>query len=171
MARGETRFGSQRTSQVVGPSAPRRGGEVGLTRLTIEALIPGATAAAAANYGTVAIIPAISIQRDLTGASATGAVWQLTSARERHEGQGTDAGAVTLMVTLVPSGTAKAGGTGCLAVGFNLKGANDTNQDGALHATLANYQFRDGDSVAIVPAGVLTAVTGVFVQLEFKRIG
>src|ERR1700676_3544776 len=113
MARGETRFGSQRTSQLLGTGNPRRGGEIGLTRQTAELLVAGAAAATATNYGIILTIPAISINRDLTGLSATGPVWQITDVRARWETAGTVSAA--LMIVKVPSGTAKAAGTNCLA--------------------------------------------------------
>lgn len=168
--RGETRFGSQRTSQVPGSSAPRRGGgEVGLTRLVMTLSLPGALPATAANYGAIGIFPAINIQRDPTGSSASGAVWQLTSVRERHEAAGTG-GACTLMITKVPSGTAKAAGVASLAAGIDLTAAIDTNQNGTLHATAANSQFADGDQVVAVLTGTPTSVAGLCVTCEFKRI-
>lgn len=171
MGRGETRIGGTRTSQQVGSTKSRRGGgEIALTRMQMHLYLPGATAAVAANYGPIGIIPAISIQRDPTGSSATGAVWKLMSARERHEVAGSG-GACTLMVTKVPSGTAKAAGTACLAAGFDLTATADTNQDGTLNATEANYMFADGDQVAGVITGTPTSVAGLNVTLEFKRVG
>ena len=169
MARGETRFGSQRTSQVAGSTAQRRGGgEVALTRLTISFVMKAGDAATAANYGGVYIFPAINIPRDPTGASATGPVWQLTSVRERHEAAGT---AGTLMPTKVPSGTAKAAGLPCLSAAFDMTQPADTNQNGVLHATAANSQFSDGDELAMVMTGTPTGAANVVATLEFKRIG
>lgn len=95
--------------------------------------------------------------------------WQLVSVKERHQTLGTDGGAVTLMVKKVPSATAKAAGTDMLSAGLNLKSANDTNQSGAIHATLANIQGAAGDSIGLVSTGVLTAVDGVSVTIEIKR--
>lgn len=171
MARGETRFGSTRTGQNPGSTAERRGGgEIGLTRVMFHLTLPGATAATAANYGPIGIIPAININRDPTGSSATGAVWKLMSIRERHETAGSG-GACTLMLTKVPSGTAKAAGTACLAAGFDLTAVADTNQAGVLHATEANYLFADGDELVAVLTGTPTSVAGLCMTAEFKRIG
>jgi hypothetical protein len=169
MARGETRFGSQRTSQVPGSTAQRRGGgEVGLSRLTVQFVLKGADAATSTNYGGVYIFPAINIPRDPTGASATGPVWQLTSARERHETAGS---AGTVMPTKVPSGTAKASGLPCLATAFDLTQPADTNQNGVLHATAANSQFADGDELAMWAPSATTAAANVVITCEFKRMG
>jgi hypothetical protein len=95
---------------------------------------------------------------------------QLVAVNERHQTAGSDGSAVTLMLKKVPSGTAKASGTDTLSAGFNLKAVADTNQAGALHATVANYQFAAGDGVALVSTGTLTAVDGVGVTAWFKRI-
>lgn len=94
---------------------------------------------------------------------------EVVSVRERHETAGSDAGAVTLMVAKVPSGTAKGSGTDTLASGISLKGTADTNASGTLHATAANYRLAAGDALALVPTGVLTAVDGVTVTVELKR--
>lgn len=94
---------------------------------------------------------------------------QVVSVRERHQTLGTDAGAVTLMLKKVPSGTAKAAGTDVLSAGLNLKSANDTNQSGTLSATPANLKLAAGDALALVTTGVLTAVDGVSVTVELKR--
>jgi hypothetical protein len=169
MARGETRFGGTRQAQLLGPGAPRRGGDIGITRQTAELLVAGAAAATATNYGIIFTVPAISINRDMTGASATGAVWQITSVRARWETAGSVSAA--LMVVKVPSGTAKSAGTNCLASAIDATAVADTNVDATLHATKANYQFADGDSMALVASGTLTALAGVFVEVEIKRIG
>lgn len=94
---------------------------------------------------------------------------EVVSVRERHETAGSDGSAVTLMVSKVPSGTAKGSATACLSAGINLKGTADTNASGSLHATAANYQLTTGDALALVPTGTLTAVDGVSVTVELKR--
>lgn len=114
-----------------------------------------AAGAAAADYDCTRIIPY---------------PWMLVSVNERHQTLGTDAGAVTLMVKKVPSGTAKASGTDMLAAGLNLKSTIDTNQAGALNATAANYTGAAGDGIALVSTGTLTAVDGVSVAVEIKRL-
>lgn len=94
--------------------------------------------------------------------------FELVSVIERHQTAGNDAGAVTLMVKKVPSGTAKSAGTDMLSAGINLKAAADTNQAGALHGTLANIQGVAGDSIALVSSGTLTALDGVGVTVAIK---
>ncbi len=171
MARGETRFGSLRGKvQLVGTSNPfpQRGGEIGITRRTIDATVPGTAAATAANYGIVHTVPAININR-LNGATP-GPVWQVSDVRVRWEAAGTDGGGCSVMVMRVPSGTAKAAGQACLAAGVSLQGVINTNVDAALNATLANIQLFDGDSLALVTTGVLTAVSGVSVTIELMRL-
>lgn len=98
------------------------------------------------------------------------AAYEVVAVRERHGVAGNDAGAVTLMVNKVPSGTAKAAGTAVLAAGIDLKAAADTNQSPALHATVANTQLAAGDALGIVPTGTLTAVDAVTVTVWLKRI-
>ena len=78
--------------------------------------------------------------------------------------------AETLMVKKVPSGTAKASGTDCLAAGIALDGTADTNVAGALHATADNYTFAASDGVGLVASGAPTALDGVGVTLEFVRV-
>lgn len=95
---------------------------------------------------------------------------EIVAVRERHQTAGTDAGAVTVMLKKVPSGTAKASGTDTLAAGINLKAAADTNQSPALHATLANLQLAAGDGLALVTTGTLAVVDGVAVTVKLKRI-
>jgi hypothetical protein len=94
---------------------------------------------------------------------------EVVSVRERHQTAGSDAGAVTVMVKKVPSGTAKASGTDVLSAGISLKATADTVQTGSLHATAANKQLAAGDGLALVTTGVLTAVDGVSVTVELKR--
>jgi hypothetical protein len=174
MARGETRVGGERNAQLAGALegfSKKRGGSIPLTREVQQILIPGTAAATAGNYGIFFTAPAININRYPSTAGRAAAVWQITDVRERHEAAGTDAGAVTVMVMKVPSGTAKAAGTACLAAGISLKATADTNQDAALHATAANSQLVDGDSLALVTTGTLTAVAGVSVTVELSRIG
>lgn len=71
---------------------------------------------------------------------------------------GTDAGAVTAVIWMAPSGTALAAGTALHSGTINLKGTAATNQ--ALTLTAANQRIPAGYRVGIVLAGVLTAATG-----------
>ena len=179
MARGETKFGSLRNhTQLIGTGnpLPRRGGETGLTRRTIDTQIFGASAATPANYGIIHTVPAININR-LPGATP-GPVWQITDVRARFEAAGTDGGGATLQLIRVPSGTAKAAGISCLATPINLQGAINVNQDaplvpipaGAPSTATDTIQLWDGDSLALVPTGTLTAVAGVSVTVELMRL-
>ncbi len=168
MARGETKLGSERLQNAGSTSGARRGGVIIPRTIVDTFLIPGANAATAANYGIVFTAPTIARQLDPTG--STPPLFELVSVRERHEAAGTDAGAVTLQVVKVPSGTAKGAGVNMLASALNLKSAPDANQDGTLSSTAANIQIGPGDSIALVPSGVLTAVAGVAVTIELRRI-
>jgi hypothetical protein len=134
---------------------PEAGGGLILPRF-IERTINIAAGATAADY-------------DGLGGIAYEAM-ELVSAVARQGTAGSDAGAVTLMVKKVPSGTAKASGTDMLAAGLDLKATADTNQSGTLSATLANRRLAAGDAFGLVPTGTLTAVDAVSVSLVFKRI-
>jgi hypothetical protein len=138
-------------------------------RIIAEVSVAGADAAAAANYPVffIADSPAVSVD---PGFSPTASVYEVVSVRERHETAGSDAGAVTVMVKKVPSGTAPASGTDVLAAGINLKATANTNQSPALHATAANRLLAPGDALALVTTGVLTAVAGVALMVELRRV-
>lgn len=70
---------------------------------------------------------------------------------------GTDAGAVTGIVYMAPSGTALAAGTALHTGTINLKGTAATNQ---VLAALAGTRIPAGYRVGIVFTGVLTAAVG-----------
>jgi phage baseplate assembly protein gpV len=78
--------------------------------------------------------------------------------------------AETLMLNKVPSGTAKSAGTNCLAAGIDLQAVADTNVTPALHATAGNYTFAAGDGLGFVASGAPTALDGVGICAEFKRV-
>ncbi len=92
---------------------------------------------------------------------------KLAAVRMRY--QTASSAAETLMVKKVPSGTAKASGTDCLAAGMALNGSADTNISGTLHATAANTEFAAGDGVGLVASGTPTALDGVGIVLIFVR--
>lgn len=169
--RGETRFGSEPLQNAGSTAGARRRGGVVIPRtLMAEAALQGAAAATAANYGIFYTCPPVPGQLEPDEAAASQVAYEVDYVVERHEVLGTDAGAVTLMVKKVPSGTAKAAGTDLLSAGISLKSAVDINNVGALHGTLANIQLNPGDSLALVPTGVLTAVAGLSVQVQLRRI-
>lgn len=139
-------------------------------RVHAEAVLQGSAAQTAANYGVFFIADSPVTQLPDPTVSPTAPIYELVSVRQRHEALGTDAGAVTLMLKKVPSGTAPAAGTDMLAAGINLKAAINTNQLPALHATAANLRLAPGDALALVTTGVLTSLSGVTLQVELKRI-
>lgn len=170
MARGETKLGYENLQNSgVTTGSRRRGGAIIPHNYTVEVTLPGATAATSANWGIVWTCPKLSVQALLPD-SATKPYYELVSCVERHETAGSDGSAVSLMLAKVPSGTAKSAGTNMLSAGMDMKAVADTNVTASLHATLANIQLAPGDSVAIVPTGVLTALAGVSLELEFRRI-
>lgn len=84
---------------------------------------------------------------------------KLTSLTYRPDVAGTDASAVTFVINKCASGTAPAGGTIVHSGTGNLKGAANTNQSLTLLTTTA-VNLAAGDSLCIVPTGVLTSVVG-----------
>ena len=112
--------------------------------------------------------PTYKFVNRLNGATP-GPVWQVASVRARWEAACT-AGPTTFMVVKVPSGTAKAAGIACLAAGIDVTAAADTIVNGVINTTTANLQLNDGDSLALVPTGTLTSLTGLAVMVEMFRI-
>jgi hypothetical protein len=150
-------------------SETKANGDILPRRIMVNAFVPGTSAATAGNYGVFFTADSPITQID-SSAAGTEKVYEVVSVKERHETAGSDAGAVTLMLKKVPSGTAKGFGTDMLSAGINLKATADTIQTGALSATTANLRLAPGDSLALVTTGTLTALVGVHVQVELKRI-
>ncbi|MGE5631382.1 MAG: hypothetical protein ACM3TR_09835 [Caulobacteraceae bacterium] len=117
--------------------------------------VQGTTAATATNYGIFFIAPFAC---------------EVVSVREAHTALGTDAGAVTLDVEKLTGTQAPDAGVSVLSATINLKGAVNTVQNPALTATTANKQLAAGDRLCLKDAGVLTAVAGVSVSVELKKI-
>lgn len=81
----------------------------------------------------------------------------LKSIIARVEVAGTDAGAVTAIVYMAPSGTALASGTALHTGTINLKGTAATNQ---VLSIVAGTRIPAGSAVGVVYTGTLTAATG-----------
>lgn len=123
-------------------------------KFSVEAILPGAQPQTAANYGIFWTAPFAC---------------QVLAAQERHETAGNDAGAVTLGIKKVPSGTAKAAGVDVMGNTFNLKGTADTNQDATLNGTAANLLLAAGDSLALILTGTPTTLAGVAVTVTLQK--
>lgn len=82
---------------------------------------------------------------------------------------GTDAGAVTLTIRKVPSGTAITSGTALHSGTANLKGTINTNQTLTLSTTPSDLFLAPGDSIAADFTGVLTAATGAITVAMVPR--
>jgi hypothetical protein len=78
----------------------------------------------------------------------------------RPDVAGTDAGAVTFVVNKCPSATAPGSGTIVHSGTGNLKGTAATNQSLTMLTTSAIFMAA-GDSLCIVPTGVMTSVVGM----------
>lgn len=131
---------------------------------------PGTWEAISDTFRLNFIVIAGAAAADYDGVLVAPFAGKLVRVIERHGTAGSDGGAVTLMPTKVPSGTAKAAGTAMLSAGISLKGTADTNASGSLSATAADLLVADGDSVGLVLTGTATAVDAVSVMLEFLRI-
>jgi hypothetical protein len=138
----------------LGPGA--NGGLIVPLYIRREFVLNGSAPATAGNFGTVFMI--------------ADAAYELVSVKERHATAGNDGGAVTGMLTKVPSGTAASAGTAMLSAGINLKGTADTNAAGSLSATAANTRLANGDGVAFVLTGTPTALAGLCLETVWKRI-
>ena len=121
--------------------------------------IPGTSAATSGNYGYVLTARTVALEIIAVG--------------EKHEVAGSNAGAVTLDVLKVPSGTAISSGTTILASTFNLKSTANTwvYKEGKDLATTRFIRYLEpGESVALKTSGTLTDVTGVHVCVYYKPV-
>jgi hypothetical protein len=134
----------------------RRSAPMGSEYITIEHLLKNTEPQTAANFTTCFFIAPTAME--------------LVEITERHETAGSDGSAVTTMLKKVASGTAPASGTDMLSAGINMKAIANTNQNGSLHATLANRQLAAGDALALVLTGTPTALVGVSVRVKLKYI-
>lgn len=185
MARGEPRMGGNRwqntgSTQEYGP----RGGYIVPRTIVVPLFLAAALPATAANYNVI-FWTAPNIPRqpadDNTGSnagivsqtmagSATPPEWKVVSIYERHEAAATDSGTVTLQVVKVPSGTAISGGTAIHDTPISLKTTAATQQVVTPSATDANLKLNPGDGLALIPTGTLTALAGLTVMVELRRI-
>lgn len=124
--------------------------------LPVMFVVNGANAATALNYTA----PFFIAQRD----------YYLIAMTERHEVAGSDAGAVTIMLKKVASGTAPASGTDMLSAGLSLKATANTNQSGALVTTAGGLTVPRGTALCMVTTGTLTAVQGVTASVILKAV-
>lgn len=168
MATGITHF--NKISGVSGVSVGKSGAEIEIsdstgqlksqsiklsnTFIITETLQSGA--ATAANYGVFFIAPFAC---------------EVVSVQENHTTAGSDPGAVTLDIEKLTGTQASGAGAAVLgATKINLKEVAETVQAPALTATTANKQLSAGDKLNILDVGVLTAVAGVAVTVQLKKI-
>ena len=121
----------------------------------IYAKIPGTSAATAVNYGVIfmALNPCF-----------------VRAVYEFHETKGTDAGSVGLNVEKLTGTTAPDSGTTILTSNLDLKGNNNTEQQGALVVSRSTRTLAKGDRLCLKDSGTLTAVAGVIVILELEYL-
>jgi len=134
-------------------------GFLGVTK-PITVMIPGTSAATAANYTAPFFIAERSYE----------VLWCM----ERHETAGSAGGSVTVMLKKVPSGTAPASGIDVLTAGINLKATANTNQEGTISqartSSIYNRRLSTGDALSLVTTGTLTSVAGVTVSVLLRSL-
>ena len=97
---------------------------------------------------------------------------EIMGAVESHTTAGSDAGAVTLNIEKLTSGTALDAGVAVLTTAWDLKStANTPVIKSSLDLVKANRQLTAGDRLALDDSGTLTALVGVQVTVYFKRLG
>src|SRR5216684_2033476 len=111
---------------------------------TLHIVLPGTSAATAANYGMVFIAPYTAM---------------FTGAFEVHGTKGTDGSAVTVQIEKLTGTQASGSGTVLLATGFDMKGTINTVQTASL-ASIArnNFALKKGDRLGLVLTGTPTAI-------------
>lgn len=117
----------------------------------------GTAAATSTNYG---LLPFTALKRK----------YEVMVVGERHGTAGTNAGAVTLQLEKVPSGTAKGSGTNILVTAFNLKSTANTlvKKEGV---DLTSKVLDIGDSLAWKTSGTLTDLADVHITVYLKPLG
>ena len=124
-------------------------------RFSVVAILPGAEAAAAVNYGKVFVADRACTVKKIS---------------ESHTDLGTDPGAVTLSVEKLTGVQASGAGADLLGVTkIDLKGAINTVQAPALTGTGADLILAAGDRLSLLDTGTLTAVEGVCVTVDLEE--
>ncbi len=108
---------------------------------TVSVVLPGATAATAANYGSFWIAPAKCV------------VDSITYSFSANSSSG------TVEVEKVPSATAQGSGTNLQTATVSTASAANTNQAATLSATAATLELASGDRLALEDGGSLTSLT------------
>jgi|SRR3990167_957431 len=108
---------------------------------TVSVVLPGATSATAANFGSFWIAPAKCVVDSITYSFSANS----TSG--------------TVEVEKVPSGTAQGSGTNLQTATVDLSTGANTNQAATLSATAATLELASGDRLALEDGGTLTSLT------------
>lgn len=124
-------------------------------QLYITNIVPGTSAATAANYSIFWIAPAACL---------------LIGFKEVHVTAGTDAGAVTLDLEKLTGTTAPGSGVSMLSSTLSLKATINTVQTATITTTTANKTLALGDRVAFKLTGTPTAVANVVGLMQVQLI-
>lgn len=117
--------------------------------------LPGASPQTAANYGKFFVATSKCVVRKIS---------------EVHTTKGTHGSAVTLQVERLQGTDTSGNGDDLLTTAFNLKGTDETVQNGTLTTTTANLILNAGDRLNLADAGTLTALVGVCVTVELEQV-
>lgn len=92
--------------------------------------------------------------------------YYVLSVTERHETAATNAD--TVMLNVVPSGTAPSSGTNVLSTGITLNTTANTNKSGSLLTTAGARTLDIGDALSLVTTGTLAALKGVTISVVLR---
>ena len=121
------------------PAVQRSGSPV--ESFTVSIVLPGATAATAANYGSFWVAPAKCVVDSITYN------WSANS----NSG--------TVEVEKVPSATAQGSGTNLQTATVSTASGAATNSAATLSSTAATVELASGDRLALEDSGTLTSLT------------
>ena len=115
--------------------------EAGVKSFTVGIVLPGATAATAANYGSFWVAPAKCVVDSITYS------WSANSSSG------------TVEVEKVPSATAQGSGTNLQTATVSTASGANTNSAATLSSTAATVELASGDRLALEDSGTLTSLT------------
>lgn len=119
---------------------------------TVNAFLPGSTAATAANYGSFWVAPAKCV------------VDSIVVSFSANSSSG------TVEVEKVPSGTAQGSGTNLQTATVSTASGANTNQTATLSTTAATVELAAGDRLALEDGGTLTSLTDLVVTVGLHWI-
>lgn len=123
--------------------------------LPVSGIVPGTSAATAANYGTFFV---------------SDGSYEVLAISEEHRTAGNDAGTVTISVEKCESAEAEGAGDDLLSTALSLKATAATPQFGTLVMTPGLRILKKGDRLVLKDAGTLTTVAHVCVTVILRKL-